>query len=794
MKVLYVSHTGLMSGAEGALLDLLVSLPPSVEATVACPPGPFADRLRQQGFEVAALPALSGSFRLDIGQIPRLLAQVVRAGRGMQELVSAAQVDLVHANSLRAGLVAGCVLAGRGVPVVVHAHDALPATRSAAIVRQILRLNARAVISISDYAARSLSGNGLDPRIHVLYNPLDTVRFDPETRTRLEARHELGLAPDAPLVGLVGQISPWKGQETAIRIVAQLRERFPQLRLLIVGQAKFTDRATRYDNIGYLESLHRLVVENGLEQQVEFWGERADVETIVRALDVALAPSWEEPFGRSVIEAMSLQVPVLATNVGGPAEYVEDGVDGLLLPPTDIDAWAHALQGLLDSPETRAALGKRASLKVRSRFDRDTYAKAVLDVYDQVLRDAYRGSPTQSTRPASSGSERGWPGAPRLRILFVEHSSVMGGGQHSLFELMRTLEGNHDVMLACPPGRLADKMESSGFTVYQIPESQLTFRMNASITPRELMRAGRARRAACELVERLRPDIVHANSLRAGLLVCVRHNPSPVVVHCRDLLPPGFSSSLVSLFTLQRSELVVAVSEAAARRLAGPRWAERRVVVADNSIDTDTFNPDLWDLDRARTELGVDGAPLLGLIAQITPWKGHTRAIQVLARLRGEQPQAKLLIAGAAKFVTRATRFDNQAYDQKLRTLVSHLGLEDAVLFLGERNDVPRIMASLDVLLVPSTEEPFGRTVIEAMAMGVPVVATNAGGPPELIRHGIDGLTLPPEDIEGWAAAAESLARRGRSNDSRDYARQRFSSARHGAGILAAYERALREA
>jgi L-malate glycosyltransferase len=792
MKVLYVSHTSLVSGAERALLDLIAALPDFVSPTVACPPGPLADLLQRMKIEVADLPEISGGLRLHPAQTPQTVSELVIAARAFNRILKRTGADVVHANSLRAGLVATCALTARHAPLVLHSHDALPATRSAELARAALRPVPDTVITISEYAARSFTGDRFAGRVHVLYNPLDTDRFDPSVESRAAARVRLGLPPDAQLLGLVAQITPWKGHQTAVRILARLRDRFPKLRLLIVGEAKFTRRATRFDNLSYLASLHRLVAELGLEERVEFWGERDDVETIFRALDVALTPSSEEPFGRSVIEAMAVGTPVVATNVGGPPEFIDDGIDGFVLPPDDVPRWADVIAGLLDGSMRSEEIGRRGSQKVRLLFDRDEYAEKVVRVYEDALRDTAAGRP-RPTRARSRRVRTAPPRTPartRMRILFVEHSSIKGGGQHSLLELMQSLKGQHDAELVCPPGPLAEAARAGGFPVHVIPDSQLTFRLSVAGTARELTRALGARRAVHRHVERLRPDIVHANSLRAGLLV-VGLRSDRIVVHCRDLLPPGPVAHVVRGAVLSGGSEVVAVSRAAAARLAGPQWADRSVTVVDNPVDTDRFDPDRWPADAARDALGITGRPVLGLIAQITPWKGHTRAVRILARLREHHPEAHLLIAGETKFVTPSTRFDNRAYDLELRSLVSELGLTDAVHFLGEREDVERIMAALDVLLVPSTEEPFGRTVIEAMAMGVPVIGTDAGGPAELLRAGHDGVTLPPDDTDAWANAAASLARRGRRSESREYAIERFSSTRHSAAIVSVYERVL---
>jgi glycosyltransferase involved in cell wall biosynthesis len=213
--------------------------------------------------------------------------------------------------------------------------------------------------------------------------------------------------------------------------------------------------------------------------------------------------------------------------------------------------------------------------------------------------------------------------------------------------------------------------------------------------------------------------------------------------------------------------------------------------VIDNPIDPQRFDPARHEYSEARQQLGLDGGPMLGVVAQITPWKGQDHAIRVLKRFHRVDPTAKLLLVGETKFLGAATRFDNQAYERALHEAVDELGLQDSVVFLGHHDDVERIIGALDVLLVPSTEEPLGRTVVEAMAMGVPVVATDRGGPAEVIRDGRDGVVLPPDDVGAWAEAAVELSRRGRSLESREYAQRRFSPDRHAEQVVALYRRLL---
>jgi glycosyltransferase involved in cell wall biosynthesis len=781
VKVLYVDHTSLVSGAQRALMDLIEGLPDTVTPILMCPEGQLADMARASGVRVIEFPGTAGSLRLHPWHTLRTLGEILHSARILARVANEVGAAVIHANSIRAGLIAGCARTMTKVPIVVHIHDALPATRSANVVRAVISRTADAIVTISDYTTRNFTGEAAKPGVHMLFNPMDIDRFDPRDMSRERAREILGLPADAELVGLAAQITPWKGQDVAIRALHKLRERRPHAQLLLVGEAKFVSKATRYDNLGYERSLHALVSELGLEEHVEFLGERQDIPTVIRALDVLVAPSWEEPFGRSVIEAMALETAVVATSVGGPAEYIEDGVDGMLAAPQDVDAWAAQLERLLADRSGREALAARGSVKVRRRFDRRVYVSQMLRVYESITDP---DGPTADAKP---------PPLPR-RVLFVDHQELIGGGQRSLLELMPAVAKVAQVAMACPEGPLADAAHASGVDVLTLTPSQLTFRFSKRDTPLELVHTVRARRELRRHIRRFRPDVIHANSLRAGLIAIGARRSQPVVTHCRDLLPSGIVPSLVKAFVLRGSAVVIAVSRDAARRLAGESFEQRHVVVIDNPVDIHRFDPAEVDSAAVRAELGIEGGPVLGIIAQITRWKGQTRAVRILNEVRRHHPGACLLVAGEAMFVSSATTLDNRGYEEEVRALVGELGLAGAVHFLGEREDVERVFAALDVLLVPSTEEPFGRTIIEALAMEVPVVATTGGGPREIVRLGIDGELAAPDDMAAWVAAVERQIARDGGGGSRDYAIERFNPDRHGDSVLGVYALALESA
>jgi L-malate glycosyltransferase len=405
MRVLYVNHTARVSGGEQSLLTLLSHLPDGIDASVACPGGPLRDRVAALGVQTHRLPGTDGSLKLHPWHTTRALGELSLAALQVRRLAVRTDAEVVHANSIRAGIAAAMAARLGGPPTVVHVRDCLPETRATAAVFRVIRSGAALVLANSRYTADALEGRA-GPRVEVLHSPVAVDHFDPERADGPRARADLGLPEGGPVAALVGQITPWKGQDTAIRALAHARRAQPDLRLLLVGSTKFTTRATRYDNQAYLHHLHALVAELGLEDRVIFAGETTDVPAVLAAADFALVPSTEEPFGRVVTEAMAMRLPVIATRVGGPREIIREGRDGLLVAPGDAEAWGSAIARLARDGELRRKMGESGRRHVVAEFGVETHAERLLAVYEELLGGVRRGP---SDPRCARGSRGAWP-------------------------------------------------------------------------------------------------------------------------------------------------------------------------------------------------------------------------------------------------------------------------------------------------------------------------------------------------------------------------------------------------
>lgn len=393
-------------------------------------------------------------------------------------------------------------------------------------------------------------------------------------------------------------------------------------------------------------------------------------------------------------------------------------------------------------------------------------------------------------------------GSGLLRILHVSHTALVGGGEHSLLDLLAGERGRTVPRLAAPDGLLLKRAGTLGIDTISMRPIDLTFKGDPRTTTAGLRDAGIVAARLASLSRSRGYDVVHANSVRAGLYAgpVALTRRVPLVVHVRDVLPESRAGFAVRRATGAMASRVVAISQYVADAYAYdlPRRHAQKVVVVDNPIDLERFVPaDEEQRRRGRTELDIDDRPVLAIIGQITSWKGHDTAVRTLAKVREAHPHAVLLVVGEVKFVSAATTLDNASFRHQLGELRGSLALPpDAVRYIGERDDIPAVLAATDLLLAPSKVEPFGRSIAEAMAVGVPVLATSRGGPAEFVEDARTGWLLDPEDSQGWGSRASAalsdphgtavIARAGQQA-----VRARFSVRRHVDALLKIFEEAV---
>jgi len=375
-RILFVDHVSkVLGGAEVNLLELL-TLPAARERwdiQVACAPeSPLDQALNGMGLARHAHGFASSLNELRVvGRRLNLMAKF----RGWQELrratirlsrcVADVRPSVLLSCTNKDHFVAGRVARSAGLPSVWWVNDILSADFFSwpvrkVFVRQANRFATR-LVPVSDFGRTALLREGVPgDRVRTIHNgiPLDRYRRSSDG----DLRTELGVSRDMPLMGLVGRITPWKGQDLLVKIAAEWIRRNRPGCFVIIGRA-FNEDAP------FEASVRESIAQLGLSERVRFVPFRSDIASTLSELDVLLHCSTKpEPFGRVIIEAMAVGTPVIAARAGGVPEIIRSDDEGGLAEPGNVSEYVHQLAALLDGPALRERRVNSARQAVETRF------------------------------------------------------------------------------------------------------------------------------------------------------------------------------------------------------------------------------------------------------------------------------------------------------------------------------------------------------------------------------------------------------------------------------------------
>ena len=364
-----------------------------------------------------------------------------------------------------------------------------------------------------------------------------------------------------------------------------------------------------------------------------------------------------------------------------------------------------------------------------------------------------------------------------LRILHVVANPWWTGSADPALDLARALmERGHSVWFACVRGDVLEAhVRAAGVELVDGLSLERTSR------PWRLLAQVQGLR---RVLRELAIDVVHAHQTHDHWLAALARARTPArlvrTVHHRRAVHSGPAAR----WLLGRTDALIAVSEGIAERLRGIGVPADRVAVVPGAVDVERFAPGV-DGESVRRELGLANAPVVGCVARMAPGRGHEVLLHAVARLRERLPTARLVLVGRGEL------------RPALEALVRDLGLGQTVVFAGYRDaDLPAVLAALDcaVLLGAGSEESC-RAVLEAMAVGLPVVAAPVGAVPEIVVDGETGWLVEPAAHAVADCLDAALADRGRSRRMGAAGRRRvealFTPPRRAALVEDAYVRVL---
>jgi sugar transferase (PEP-CTERM/EpsH1 system associated) len=367
VRVMHLVHRLTFAGMEAGVLKLANGFDRAVvhPSICSCCPADFIkERLRSD----VALFEMNRRAGNDIGFVMKL-ARLLRTERP----------DILHTHAW--GTLVEGVVAARlaSVPIIVHGeHGTLQTSRRAILAQRFLWKRVDQVLSVSSRLTEQMAATIGFPadRIQTIRNGVDAVRFTPDRRTR--ARAQFGFAPADLVIGTVGRLEPVKGQRSFITALAAMSGRGQAFTAIIVG-----DGALR-------EELGRQAADLGVDRMLRFLGKRLDVEDVMACLDVFVLSSTSEGLSNTILEAMASGVPVIATQVGGAAELVADGVTGLLVPPAAPEALSRAMSALAGDRDRRLSMGRAGRARAVAEFSLAAMIRSYEDLYVSLVKRRLR--------------------------------------------------------------------------------------------------------------------------------------------------------------------------------------------------------------------------------------------------------------------------------------------------------------------------------------------------------------------------------------------------------------------
>lgn len=331
----------------------------------------------------------------------------------------------------------------------------------------------------------------------------------------------------------------------------------------------------------------------------------------------------------------------------------------------------------------------------------------------------------------------------RTPILYVSSVSGIGGAELSLLELVAGLDRSRysPHLYVETEGPLVDR-----FRRMDVPIHWGSFPFFRKRQPHHfikmLIRFGRT-------VRQNNINIIQVNCDRAIPLTVIagRCLGIPMISFVHDFLRAWYKPSYVKY--LNHMNYIIANSQSVRGKCLEAGMHPEKLRVIYESVDTKRFSQaDIQARLDTRREFGFSERDLVvAIIGKITPHKGHQELVESIALVREQISNVKLWVVGDTSMT------GNERFLQDLQGLVSELGLENLTTWTGFRDDVPRLMNSIDVLAVPSRSEAFGRVAAEALACEKPVVATAVGGLPEIVSNGVTGYVVPPRDVRSLTGA-----------------------------------------
>lgn len=387
--LLFQPHSPKIGGVDTVLLqfiELATDIEPELHFFLIIPPGnPKLSQYRQSGIQVFEVNNLGYFTKHD--SIPKIIATFVnmpKAYRIIKRIIIENHIDLVHSHKINSFLGS---LAARGAGVkVVHTYHEI--NTGNLIIYRLFNLLIESIVDriiiLCDATGELISKNWrINPKVNKVYNGINTNYFLPPQERKMHVRQELSIPNHAPVVIAISRIQATKGLEYYIDAANKVIKHNDQVHFLMVGDVAEDEK----ESLKYKQLLIRQVVDCCIDKNFHFTGIRSNVVDIYSIANVFVLPSIFDIFPTTVLEAMAMQLPVIATKVGGVVEQVVDEQTGYLISQADSDLLSIRIIDLIENPKKSHIMGKLGRKRVIELFSQNNYVSNTMEIYTQLLNN-----------------------------------------------------------------------------------------------------------------------------------------------------------------------------------------------------------------------------------------------------------------------------------------------------------------------------------------------------------------------------------------------------------------------
>jgi glycosyltransferase involved in cell wall biosynthesis len=669
----------------------------------------------------------------DVVSIPSLGREIrplrdLRAAWQIYRLLQRERPQVVHTHKAKAGVIGRLAALASGTPVRVHTFHGhvlngyfgpWKSKAFTAIERVLAQGTSRLVTPSARLADDLASTYKVAPRGRFQVIPLgfDLSPFEQCEIHRGKLRAELGVGPDVKLVAIIGRMVPVKDHATFVAAAEVIAGHRPDVHFVFVGR-------------GALEAdIRSDVRRRGLEGRSHFLGWRDDLPVIYADLDVAALSSINEGTPVSIIEAIASGLPVVATEVGGVPDVLRNGARGSLVPPRDPQAMAAAIERAF-TPEAKArAKAMRAQM---DEYGAERLCRDLSDLYTDLLGRS--SVPQTSPLPAN---------ANKPKVIHVITRLIAGGAQENTILSCQGLKDRYDVLLVTGPpegheGSLIEDAARRGIR---------TVVMDELVRPIAPAQDGAAFRKLMDLFAAEQPDIVHTHSSKAGIVgrAAAWFAKVPVIIHTNHGLPyydfqtlreRALFWSAEKIATSVTHKVVCVGEEMKRKSIAGRLGPPELFEVIHSGIEIERF----VNAKSVRAKLGIgENERVVGVVSRMARHKGHRFLVEAAP------PGVHVLFVGDGE--ARAD-LEKQVQERGVKaTFIGHV----------PPDEVPNLIATMDVVVHPSLWEGLPRAAVQGLLVGRPVVAFDCDGAREVVVDGETGLLVPPKDLDRLRSAIEEI-------------------------------------